>query len=143
MTVAVDTNVVLDIVTDDPAHAEDSLSRLRLALADGDVVVGEVAWAELTPTLTRYGGVGPALSALQISYQVSNEEALGLAGSAFFSYLRNRQPQTCRKCGTTIAGRARILPDFMIGAHAQVHAGRLLTRDRGYYAKYFPELVLV
>ncbi len=143
MSVAVDTNVILDIVTDDPPHAEESLSRLRLALADGEVVVGEIVWAELTPTLAEYGGVGPTLSALQISYRVSNEETLGLAGSAFFSYLRNQRPQTCRKCGATIAGRARILPDFMIGAHALVHAGRLLTRDRGYYAKYFPDLVLV
>ena len=84
----------------------------------------------------------------------SGAEALHRAGRAWSEYLRRRPtalacPQCgvardvrCDRCGASIQPRQHVVADFLIGAHALMHADRLLTRDRGYYATYFADLAL-
>jgi predicted nucleic acid-binding protein len=143
LTTAVDTNVLLDLSSTSAEHYGESVARFAQAAEQGEMVISEVVYAELSPGYTERGGTDSFLSDLGVRIQRSNTNALHVAGVAFQAYRRQRTPQTCASCGQPIAGRRHILPDFMIGAHAQVHAGRLLTRDRGYYAKYFPDLILV
>jgi predicted nucleic acid-binding protein len=146
MTVAVDTNVLLDILTKSPEHWISSTSKVRDALRDGEVIIGEVVFAELSPGLVDQDEVRSFVEALGITYRPSSFEALHRAGAAFQAYLQRRIFR-CQKCGVpvevSVTGSQHIVADFMVGAHAMIHAGRLLTRDRGYYGTYFPELVLV
>ncbi|MDP2949767.1 MAG: hypothetical protein Q8P22_09560 [Chloroflexota bacterium] len=77
-----------------------------------------------------------------------------MAGRAWTDYVRRRparpacpqcgiaQDVRCSSCDASIQPRQHVLSDFVIGAHALVQADRLLTRDRGYYATYVPELKL-
>lgn len=153
MTVALDTNVLLDIISQNAEHRRSSLQKVRDALRDGAVIVGEVVFAELSPSLADHASARAFLDAVGISYQASSAQALHHAGTAFRAYLQRRVfrcarcgtsvNMTCPNCRTSVTGRQHVVADFMIGAHALVHAGRLLTRDRGYYSTYFPDLVLV
>ena len=71
------------------------------------------------------------LESLDIRFEAVDREIGFAAGRAFRVY---------RESGGT---RARVLPDFLIGAHAQSRAGRLLSRDRGFYRTYFRKLTLL
>ena len=85
----------------------------------------------------------------------SAPEALWMASRAWKAYTINRskelqctscgnkQKMRCEQCGQFITGRQRFMADFLIGGHALFHAGTLLTRDRGYYQQYFPELAVI
>jgi predicted nucleic acid-binding protein len=152
---AVDTNVLLDLVAHDAPHRVDSLSRLEESSEAGSLVIAEVVYAELCPAFGAREAVERFLGSTGIGLRRSGEEALALAGAALQQYRRRRpagvvcsgcgtpQPIRCTNCGESVATRQHILADFLIGAHALMHADRLLTRDRGFYATYFPDLRLM
>ena len=125
---AVDTNVLLDVFRPDPQHGPPSAEWLTAAYDDGAVLVCDVVYAELVlffgDRLVLDGAlrdVGATLSSIDSA----------IAYEAGVRWLRYRQ-----------AGgpRTRIVADFLIGAHALAAADTFLTRDRGFYATYFPEL---
>lgn len=129
--VLVDSNVILDVVEDDPQWA--SWSRRQLAdCADCAVLaINPVIYAEVSIGFARIEELDAALPPDYFQYLELPREAAFLAGKCFLKYRR--------------AGGARRspLPDFLIGAHAAVTGMSLLTRDATRYRTYFPALKLI
>ena len=151
---ALDTNVLLDLLIPGASHADASAFRLTEAAREGAVVISEAVYAELAGRFEQSADMERFVDDTGIRLMPSSRETLQHAGSAWRSYARRRQrsltcpscgaaqPDRCEACGTGIQVRQHIVADFMIGAHAAVQADRLLTRDRGYYVRYFPDLEL-
>jgi predicted nucleic acid-binding protein len=129
MPTAVDSSVLLDVLLADPQHAKSSEAALREAMAQGGLVVSEVVIAEVAPVLAG-ASIREFLSDWQIKFVPSSVESATLAGEMFRIYLERG------------GKRGRVVPDFLIAAHAQLHADGLLARDRGYYRDYFLKLNL-
>ena len=154
MTSAVDTNILIDLLSDSAARRAESQRVLDAAASAGPLVISEPVYAELAPHFDDAAGVDAFIRRLTIRRDNSAHETLHLAGVAWRAYSRRRprvrvcprcgEPQSdrCEACGEEVRVRQHVLADFLIGAHAAVQADRLITRDRGYYATYFPDLEL-
>ena len=129
--ILVDTNVLLDLVTDDPDWAEWSLARLEEAALAGPIVINDVVYAEMSIRYDRIEDLDAMLALSGIAMAPAPRPALFLAGKAFRQY---------RMAGGTRTG---VLPDFFIGAHAAVERWPLLTRDTSRYRTYFPTVTLI
>ena len=127
----VDTNVLLDLATNDPRFAEWSVAQLESASLQGPLVINDVVYAELSVRYERIEDVTGFVAQAGLQHEALPPAALFLAGKAFRSYRRAR--------GT----RTGVLPDFFIGAHAAVRGMPLLTRDQGRYRTYFPTVELI
>jgi predicted nucleic acid-binding protein len=127
----VDTNVLLDLVTDDPDWAAWSLARLEGVALAGPVLINDVIYAETSIRYSRIEDLDAMLAEAKIELAPIPRPALFLAGKAFQQY---------RRAGGIRSG---VLPDFFIGAHAAVEGWPLLTRDTGRYRGYFPKLTLI
>jgi predicted nucleic acid-binding protein len=127
----VDTNVLFDLVTDDPIWADWSARQLRIWSAYGTLVVNPVVYAELSVGYDRIDEVDAALDAAGVELVEIPRAALFLAGKAFAKY---------RARGGTRSG---VLPDLFIGARAVVQGIGLLTRDSRRYRTYFPTIILI
>lgn len=127
----VDTNILLDLVTDDPVWADWSIEQLDAASFAGPVLINDVVYAELAVRYDRIEDLDAFLDEAGIEIAAMPKEALFLAGKVFAKY---------RRSGGVRTG---VLPDFFIGSHAAVSRLPLLTRDVGRYRTYFQSLVLV
>ncbi len=126
--VLIDTNVLLDIVTNHPQWADWSQRQLEAAALKDQLAINAVVYAELSIGFRRIEEVEAVLRKTQIVIEEIPREALFLAGKAFQRY---------KARGGTRTG---VLPDFFIGAHATVLGIALLTRDARRYSDYFPKL---
>jgi len=115
----VDSNVLLDVMTEDPLWLDWSSSALVEAAEAGPLFINPVVFAEVSVRFTHIEDLDDALPA---SF---------LAGKVFLEYRRNQGP------------RPSVLPDFFIGAHAAVSELRLLTRDTARYRAYFPTVLVM
>lgn len=128
---AVDTSVIIDVVAADPVHGPSSRELLRRSLNEGALIICEVVYAEIAPQFASREQLEQVLDKLGIRLSNSGDTVAYLAGQKWGEY---------RRAGGT---RTRLVADFLIGAHAVVHAQRLLTRDRGFYRQYFADLDLL
>ncbi len=131
MITAVDTNSLLDVLTDDPRHADTSAGLIEQAAEAGALIICEIVYAELSPRFSSQAQLDSVLGKLGIEMVSTAKATLYLAGQQWRKYRASGGPRT------------RILADFLIGAHGTVQADRLLTRDRGFYRRYFPKLNLM
>jgi len=128
---AIDSCIILDFLGADPIHGVGSRELLRQALNDGALIISDVVYAEIAPQFDSQAELSAALNRLDIALVDNGADVAFLAGQKWGQY---------RRSGGT---RARLLADFMIGAHAQIHADRFITRDRGFYRSYFGDLTIL
>ena len=127
----VDTNVIIDVSTDDSAWADWSQEQLDSAVRREPLAINEIVYAELSVGCRFPDEVDALLTRFGIVIDPTPRRALFLAGKAFQRY---------RRAGGTRTG---VLADFFIGAHAVIADSVLITRDGGRYRTYFPGIELI
>jgi predicted nucleic acid-binding protein len=129
--VLVDSNVLLDIMTEDPQWFSWSAGALARAAETMRLVINPIIYAEVSIRYSRIEDLNDALPQTFVEREPLPYEAAFLAGKAFLIYRKHS------------GVRRSPLPDFFIGAHASVARYSLLTRDAGRYRSYFPKLPLI
>lgn len=151
-----DTNVLLDVLFEDPDFADASEAAIELAHEHGALAVGPVTFAELVTAFARHAipasdvsqAVRAALAKAGVAVTTWTEDEAATAGLAYERHLAGRDPAlvecgacgkrqafACAKCRRAVAWRSHIMTDFLIGAHALHATGRVLTRDPRLHAK--------
>lgn len=131
--ILVDSNVLIDVIDEDPQWFDWSFANLESAAHLGRVFVNAAVVAEVAP---RFGGLSQflrAISVMLVHAEPLSLEAAYLAGAAFQAYRQKRQA----------AQPKSILADFLIGGHAQATQASILTRDPRFYRSYFPQVQLI
>lgn len=129
--VLVDSNVILDILQEDPVWFEWSSAHLARCAENSILVVNPIIYAEVSIGFNRVEELEEALPLDIFERRSLPWEAAFLAGKCFLAY---------RRAGGI---RRSPLPDFFIGAHALVQGMSLLTRDTARYRTYFKNLALI
>lgn len=127
----VDTNVLVDVLEDDPRWADWSIDQLRAQSKIHPLLINPIIYAELSLTFSRVEALDQAVESMGLALKELPRPALFLAGKAFALYRR--------KGGK----KSNVLADFFVGAHAAVLGCPLLTRDAQRYRSYFPTVELI
>ena len=129
--ILVDTNVLLDVLQNDPKWADWSQDKLETTRLADTLAINAVIYSELSIAFDRIEELEAVIHEGNIKVEPIPREALFLAGKVFLEYRRRK------------GGKPGVLPDFYIGAHAAVSGMPILTRDIGRYRSYFPMVQLI
>lgn len=127
----VDSNVLIDVLDDDPLWKRRSASALATAGRAGPIIINQVVYAEVSVRYEDTDELDRDLPFNDFQREQLPWAAAFLAGKAFADYRRRG------------GHRRSPLPDFFIGAHAAVAGFQLLTRDASRYRTYFPTVKLI
>ena len=129
--IAIDSSVIIDLLSNDAGTAEGAEASLRQSLTIGPVVVCDVVLAEITTALRDGAQVLGALEDMGIGYVAVESKSAVRAGE-----MQRRYRQRGGR-------RERTVPDFLVGAHALLQCDALITRDAGFFRDYFKGLKLI
>lgn len=127
----VDTNVLVDVLENDPDWVDWSIGQMRAQAKVHRLAINPIIYAELSLTFSNVEALDNVIESLGLMLLEVPRPALFLAGKAFVRY---------RRLGGT---KSNVLGDFFIGAHAAVSGFAVLTRDSRRYAAYFPSVTLI
>jgi predicted nucleic acid-binding protein len=127
----VDTNVLIDVLNNEPQWADWSIHQLRVQSKIHVLSINPIIYAELSCTFKKVEDLDEVLQVMEFKFNQIPKPALFLAGKAFQRYRRQGGVKNS------------ILADFFIGAHAAVSRLPVLTRDTQRYQTYFPTVKLV
>ena len=139
MRVCVDTTILLDILKDEFRRFQD---KVYIALARKEnLVAPPVVFAELMPQFKgNTKQLGEFLEEHKIAIEPLEVDSVIAAAQAWMRYLKRKTKLKCPQCGRKLNLKEHFLSDFYIGGFASAKCGAILTRDRGIYTKYFPQL---
>ena len=129
--ILLDSNVWIDLIQEDPVWLDWSLAQVQQVRAQKRAVINPVIYAELAPTYDDPAALDKFLNTARATMKPLSRAAAYAAGRAFLQYRQKRGTKT------------GVLPDFFIGAQAQVEGWTILTRDVACYTTYFPSVKLI
>ena len=124
----VDTNVLVDVLQNDPQWADWSIAQMRAQARLHVLVINPIIYAELSLSFSTLEALDDVVQAMALQVREIPRPALFLAAKAYLQYRRRG------------GSKGQVLPDFFIGAHAAVEGWPLLTRDASRFRTYFPTL---
>jgi predicted nucleic acid-binding protein len=135
----VDTTILLDVLKDE---FRDCQENLYVAIEKNEALVApSVVYAELMP---QFAGDVKLLDSFLKEHRIKIEpldiESVTAAGQKWMKYLTKKSKIQCPRCKHLLEMREHFLSDFYIGGYAITKCDAIITRDRGIYKKYFPEL---
>ena len=129
--ILVDTNVLVDVLENDPDWADWSIGQLRAQSKVHRLAINPIIYSELSLTFSTVEALDKTIEDLGLAVIELPRPALFLAGKAFVKYRRGG------------GSKGNVLADFFIGAHAAVLSCSILTRDARRYRNYFPTVQLL
>jgi predicted nucleic acid-binding protein len=135
----VDTTVLLDVLKDEFRECQD---QLYAAIENNeDLLVPSVVYAELMPQFNAdIKLLNSFLKEHRINIEHLDIESAMTASQRWMKYLKRKSKKQCPQCGLLLDLKEHFLSDFYIGGYALTKCNAIITRDRGIYRKYFPEL---
>jgi predicted nucleic acid-binding protein len=137
--ICVDTVVLIDILKDE---FQSNQQKLYSAIAAQETLMAPVVvFAELMP---QFNGVLKQVDSFFKDHKIRIDplevDAVSIAGTRWMRYLKRKSKTKCPNCGEVLDRKENFLSDFYIGGFALAKCDAIITRDRGVYRKYFPEL---
>jgi predicted nucleic acid-binding protein len=129
--ILVDSNVLLDVLTDSPVWYDWSVGQMNSLSINNELAINDIIYSELAPSFDRFEEVSSTVETMGLRLRPIPAAALFLAGKVHQAY---------RRAGGVKTG---VLPDFFIGAQAAVEELPIVTRDVRRYRTYFPTVELI